>query len=1201
MRRANRRPDLQILAVIGQVRRRWRLKLLLRGLVIVGAGALLTFLVSVVGLQTLRFQPEAVQAFRVVLWVAAAALVVWSVLLPLFRRIPDERVALYLEEHEPSLQSRLLAAVESAKTGQALDHGLVAELVDRAVERMRRIDNGRQIERQAIRRSSGMLGGLTLASFLIILMGPSYFRHGASALLFPGRDAESVNPYSVTVEPGDTTISRNSDQLVRATLNGFASGDVQLFISGPESNGYEAAPMIEDGSGGFEGLLLSVADETRYYVEANGVRSATFTIGVADLPAVDRLGMEYVFPAYTGLAPRTFEYGGDVAALSGTTVNLNVTPTIETPGARVILDGGDTISMAPAPDGTYAGAFRVQRDGFYGIQFQTHEGVWVAGAPDYRVDVLSDQGPSISFNKPGRDTQVSSIEEVFLEARADDDFGIADITLVYSVNGGAPDSLSIFSSRGALAEVTAGHTIFMEEFELEVGDLVSYFGIARDNGPASATALSDIYFLQVRPFRRDFREAPAGGGGGGQGGQGGGMDDDLSAMQRQIIAASFNLVRDQDRYDADVWEENVVSVALTQQRLREQVGTLGERIVNRGITNADEAFQSIADLLPEAVEAMEESEARLRDLEPTEAIGPQQTALRVLQKAEETYERFVSLSPPQQGGGGGQGGPDAEDLADLFELELDKLRNQYETVQRSQQETADNQVDETLERVRELARRQEQELERQRRRAAAQQGSAGGGSASQSARELAEEAEEAARELERLSRETGNRQLEEISRQLQQGAEAMRQSAAGRGSTGVSEAQDALRRLRNVRDQLEDVQSDRLERDLAEAQSRARELAGQQADVQRRLDAMAESGRPSPDQVSRIRETKEQMAEEVEEILNTLTDASAQARRSEREGAEELEAAASTIRETQLRERLLYSRGLVGQSDREYVDAFENQTGQAITSLEGRIEEAIEAIGRQADEDLETQALESAQDLVRGLESMERRLQDREGQGGEQAGQEGGDPSQQGQAGQGGEGDSEGQGQEGGEQQGEGQSGEGGQQGQEGRGGQQGQGGEEGQGGQQGGSGQANPQGGGGGPAVNGGETGGRGRVGGLRPFDADEIRQLRREFRERAGEAQSLAGILERTGVDPQDLTRMIEAMRALDRDRTYDDPEEVLRLQQAVLEGMKQLEFQLRRELADEDEQLLLNQNGDVPDEFRALVEEYYRALSRPPGGSR
>ena len=152
--------------------------------------------------------------------------------------------------------------------------------------------------------------------------------------------------------------------------------------------------------------------------------------------------------------------------------------------------------------------------------------------------------------------------------------------------------------------------------------------------------------------------------------------------------------------------------------------------------------------------------------------------------------------------------------------------------------------------------------------------------------------------------------------------------------------------------------------------------------------------------------------------------------------------------------------------------------------------------------------------------------------------------------------------------------------------------GQQGQGGQ--GQGQPGAQQGGGGPGLEGGNSGGR-RVGGVRNFDADEIRQLRREFRERRGETEALAGVLERSGVDPQDLQAMIAAMRALDRDRTYDDPEEVMRLQSVIVEGMKQVEFQLRRQLADEDDQILLDQDGDVPDGFKTLVEEYYRALSR------
>ena len=97
----------------------------------------------------------------------------------------------------------------------------------------------------------------------------------------------------------------------------------------------------------------------------------------------------------------------------------------------------------------------------------------------------------------------------------------------------------------------------------------------------------------------------------------------------------------------------------------------------------------------------------MRALRPGGAIGPEQRALRELQKAEETYERFVSLDARQGGGGGQGGGPSAEDLADLFELETDQLRNQYEMVQRSRRQTADDAVDQSLEKLRELARRQE--------------------------------------------------------------------------------------------------------------------------------------------------------------------------------------------------------------------------------------------------------------------------------------------------------------------------------------------------------------------------------------------------------------------------------------------------------------------------------------------------------------
>ena len=59
--------------------------------------------------------------------------------------------------------------------------------------------------------------------------------------------------------------------------------------------------------------------------------------------------------------------------------------------------------------------------------------------------------------------------------------------------------------------------------------------------------------------------------------------------------------------------------------------------------------------------------------------------------------RQVQVSFGSEGEGGGNSAMNAEELADLFELELDKLKNQYETVQRGQQQQADDQVDEDFE------------------------------------------------------------------------------------------------------------------------------------------------------------------------------------------------------------------------------------------------------------------------------------------------------------------------------------------------------------------------------------------------------------------------------------------------------------------------------------------------------------------------
>jgi hypothetical protein len=110
------------------------------------------------------------------------------------------------------------------------------------------------------------------------------------------------------------------------------------------------------------------------------------------------------------------------------------------------------------------------------------------------------------------------------------------------------------------------------------------------------------------------------------------------------------------------------------------------------------------------------------------------------------------------------------------------------------------------------------------------------------------------------------------------------------------------------------------------------------------------------------------------------------------------------------------------------------------------------------------------------------------------------------------------------------------------------------------------------------------------------DVRQFRSEVRQRLNDAQQLRNQMAREGRDVTELDRVIGDLRALDSERVYGTPRELERLQASVVDGLKQFEYSLRRELDGAGkEKMFLSGSDEVPEGFRKMVEEYYRALSR------
>ena len=986
--------DRALHQAVRRLRRGLRNRVMLEGAVKVAAAALLALGVGVLLTALFGAGSNAVVTVRVLGYLLIATALVRYLLLPALDRPDDARVALYAEEHAPELKQALVSAVHEARVPERErpSPALAARVVDEAVAQVQRIEAGPGLERARLKRAAGLFGGVAAAAALLLFADPPILRDTARLLFIPWSEAAAAPVFSIEVKPGNAAVPRGGAIQVRAALHGFAAEGAELVLRGDTATEWVRLPMLRDSADAeFTARLFDLTSATEYFVEADGIKSPAFRLSITDLPAVQRLALELRFPTYTGLPPERIDPGGDVAARGGPAVTVRATVTRPANSVAVRLDGGAAVALVRDSLGRWSGTFRVARDGFYRVDLVAPDGTEVPGSVQYVIEALEDRIPTVAIEQPGRDTKVTSVEEISIALHASDDYGVAGLELLYSVNGGAEQRVALTDStnRRSTPEIRAAHTLFLEELGLKPGDLIAYHAVAKDGAGGSGS--SDIYFLEVRPFGRDYRQAESGGGGGGGGG--GQSPEGLTARQREIVAGTFNTLRDSARTAERQRREDLTTLAIAQGKLKQDVAGLVRRLLERGVAASDTSFALIHAELDTASREMQVAEEGLGRGVPREALPAEQRALQRLQRAEAVY-RDVLVQMGQNGCGGGGGGNNAraEDLADLFDLETDKLRNQYESVQRGQSQSAEQEIDEAAERLRQLASRQQQENERMQRAAeelrsrAGQQSGGGGGGGGSGQRELARQTEEEARRLERLSREQNAPQLAEAARRLQEAADAMRRAASGATAQGGS----ALDRLRTASRELENARTTRQSEGIRNLQRRAEEMGARQREIAQGVEAVGQSGglADRAEQLRRLDEKKDALASEVERLQADAERIAREARTEQPGAAGKVGQAAQAIQDARLRDRIVYSKDVMRGNSPEYSRRFEEQISDNLGTVASRLREAAGAISESAEGRTE-RALARARELVQGLESLRERMADgQRGRGAE--GQRGG-------------------------------------------------------------------------------------------------------------------------------------------------------------------------------------------------------------------
>jgi len=808
--------------LLGRVRTRWRAVSALRASC---RGAFVASAIIAIALALIRVASATARTPLVVVAIAAigAALAIVAIawtLLPL-RRVPSNAsIARYIEERVPSLDDRLATAVDVFESNRHSASNLLAEpLVADAARRAEGVDLDDIVPATRLRAAGLGAGGAVLVLLVLLIAAREPARQSldaASLALFPER-------VKLAVAPGDARVKAGTPFTIDARLVGNRApvlADVQLRNGGD----WRHNPMSTVAAGAFRLTMPSVSSDFTYRVVAGSVASPLYTVTVARPPRVTQIDVEYTYPPSLALRARTERDSGDIYAPAGTDVRLLVHTDRPAARARMVLGKGEPVALSGAPRSTVLTAdVKVVADNSYRVALADADGLSGDGDTEYFIRILEDRPPEVHVIKPAADRQVTPLEEVEIEAQADDDYGIDRMELVYAVRGGEEHVVRLDVPRAT--SVTGRHTLYLEDVKVQPGDFISYYVRARDvtRGSHTNEARSDIFFLEVKPFEQEFALAQS------QSMAGSGYNgsiDDLVNAQKQVVVATWKLDRRRVAQSGAQSTDDVRAIGRTEAELKSRVEATASSFRESTMRDPRRRLQpggpSAGDTMPEedamtlAATAMAKAVASLNAVKTSAALPPEMEALNALLRAQaEVKRRQVSR---QQSASGGPGNNNRNyDISTLFDKELQRTQQtNYETRSSTEQQQDPNAS--ALEKIRELARRQDELLRRQ-----------------QGLAERHTSEEELKRQLEKLTRAQSElrQQAEELARQIS--AEQNEGSRGGRSSAGNSEAtrqiQEALEEMRNATSELR-------RRDPAQASARS----GKALDRLRALERQMQAG-----------------------------------------------------------------------------------------------------------------------------------------------------------------------------------------------------------------------------------------------------------------------------------------------------------------------------------------------------------------------
>ncbi|MFT5495816.1 MAG: hypothetical protein ACI9TH_001209, partial [Kiritimatiellia bacterium] len=878
-----------------------------------------------------------------------------------------DAIARRIEAEHPELQSLLITAMEQTPEGgryqfNYLQERLIEEVVAKAVQQ-NWITMVSDATLKRARRLEWVAAGAFALVFLLLSKAliesstnPPSPQVSALANVEPVRTV-----YEVDVSPGDIEVEQGDRLVIRARFTGKVPNDTVL-LAGAQADQLLALPMkknLEDPV--FGGIIPAVNQAMVYRVDFDDQSSETYQISVFRYPELERADAIVRPPAYTGHPEESIEDTRYVDVLERSEVTLSFTLNKPVKQARLVTKTGEEIELVAdaqvpnlvratlVPTETVAYALKLVDD----RERENRKPV------EFLVKVRPNAAPEMKFLFPRKDSTVTALQEVRIEAEVYDDIGLLDYGMVYTLSGDEQE-LSLSSGEPEIGRKTVQHLLELEVLKVQPNQFIAYHLWAEDLGPngKKRRTRSDMYFAEVRHFEEIFREmqAPPSE----SESEEKPKSDELVKQQKEIISATWNLTRMVDQNDDVTSQTNDLQVVRdAQQNLADTAGGL--------MDNMDDA--EMRQHLGEAIIFMQQSVAELDTL----ITGQDRQAFTaVMSKEQAAYEALIRMRGREyqiiRSQSKSKGKSEKSERPEISELELKQQERLYETesqAKKEQQSQAEEEQRENLQvlnRLRELARRQDEikdQLKETKHALELAQSEAEKERLSRELKRLEELQQELLRDVDELSRRMEEEQNRERMAQARKDVKEIREEVQEtKSQIEKQELDDAVNSSARAQEKLDELKEDfrkqaagRFDDELRAMRTEARELADKQTRIEEEVTqpSKAPSAQPRrlddpPDEADQLGKKLADQRATAEDLVQQMIDVSREAEHAEPLLSRRLQDTVRDARSNQLESELARAEHYVEQEREDEASDSIAKASQAVQELKEGIEKAAETV-----------------------------------------------------------------------------------------------------------------------------------------------------------------------------------------------------------------------------------------------------------------